>query len=313
MNIKKIKIIFLSNGLFGLPTFKELIKKKLNIIYTITSKKNKINKKKNFIKYLSKKKKIKLIYSEYINKKKNILKIKKSKPDLLIIISFKILKKKIWNIPKIGSINIHPSLLPQYKGSNPINWVIINGEKNTGLTSFFINEKIDEGKIILQKKIKIKKNINYDKLYNLLSIKSKNFVIKTIKNIINNKKFTKVKINKKKIILAPKINNFFTKIFFFIDIKKIYNKIKGLSKKKSAWCFLNTKNNLFIINIYKIKIIIKKHNFYFGQSFFFKKKIYISAKNGFIILLKCKLENKKEIKNINIYNGLINYKNIYFF
>ncbi|WGH27073.1 MAG: hypothetical protein NHG12_00875 [Candidatus Shikimatogenerans bostrichidophilus] len=313
MNIKKKKIIFMSNGIFGIPTLKYLIKKKFNICYVITSKKNIINNKKNYIKFISKKKKKKLIYSEYIDNKNIIKKLNNINPDILLLISFKIIKKEIWKIPKYCSINIHPSLLPQYKGSCPINWVIINNEKITGLTSFIIDDKIDEGKIILQKKIKIKKNIKYKKLYKLLSNKTKKFTIKTIKNIIFKKK-KKIYINNNKTIkLAPKINNYYSKIDFNKNIKNIYNKIRGLSIQKPAWCYLNTKKKILLINIYKIKIIKIKHNYNYGKIFFINKKVLITAKNGYINLLNFQILNKKKNKNIEIYNNLINKKDLFLF
>ncbi|WOX79356.1 methionyl-tRNA formyltransferase [Candidatus Shikimatogenerans bostrichidophilus] len=301
----KKKIIFLSNGNFSVPSLNYLIKnqKKYNLIIKsiITSKKNIINNEKNLIKKIALKNNINIIYSEYIYK--NIKNIINLKPDLLIIISFKYLKKKIWNIPKLGTINIHPSLLPQYKGANPINWVIINGEKKTGLTSFFINKIIDSGKIILQKKININNKITYKKLYKLLSKKTKKFLIKTIKKILT----------KEKLKLAPKINNYYSKIYWNYSINKIYNLIRGLPYNKPAWCFINTNNKIQIFNIYKIKIINYKHNNFNGKILLKNKNVYISAKNGYIKLLKCNIANKKVIKNINIYNGLINYKNLFVF
>ncbi|MDH3004490.1 MAG: hypothetical protein NHG08_00710 [Candidatus Shikimatogenerans sp. JK-2022] len=306
-----IKIIYMSNGYFGVPTLKYLIKKKkITINYIITSKKKYINNNLNLIKKIAQKNKIKIINSENINKKKNIKKIIKSKPDLQILISFKIIKKKIWKIPKLGTINIHPSLLPLYKGSNPINWVIINGEKYTGLTSFFINNNIDGGPIILQKKIKIKKNINFDNLFNKLSNLSKYFLIKTIKKIINKNYKCKTIINNTEYKLAPKINNFYTKIFFnFYKTKYIYNLILGLTKKKPSWCFLNTINNIYILNIYKIniKININLKNFTYlkpGEILYYKKKIFVKTINNFFELLICQLSNKKIMNIIDLYNGL---------
>ncbi|WGH25680.1 MAG: methionyl-tRNA formyltransferase [Candidatus Shikimatogenerans bostrichidophilus] len=314
--MNKIKIIFMGNGDFGYPCLIKLINnKKYKIACIITSKKKKINNKKNLILSIAKKKKIKIIYTENINKIKYINKIKKIKPDLQILISFKIIKKKIWKIPKLGTINIHPSLLPNYRGPCPINWVIINGEKETGLTSFFVNDKIDKGKIIIQKKIKIK-NINFEKLYYKLSIINKKFIIKTINIVL--KKNIKLKKNKisKYNLSAPKINNFYSKIFLNEKIENIYNKILGLSKNKPAWCFLNTKKKIFIINIYKSKIIkINKNllNIKIGKLIFFKKKILIKVKDGFINLLICQLNNRKKMNIINLYNGIKNKKKIFLF
>ncbi|MDH3004697.1 MAG: hypothetical protein NHF85_00040, partial [Candidatus Shikimatogenerans sp. JK-2022] len=285
-------------------------------------KKKYINKNFNYIKKIALKNKIKIISSNKIEKKKNIEKLKNISPDLFLLISFKIISKKIWSIPKYGSINIHPSILPNYKGPSPINWVIINGEKYTGLTSFFINNKIDEGNIILQKKIKISKYINYNTLYKKLSILSKYFVIKTINKIIN-KSFKKkiIKIKKKKIIYAYKINNILSKINFNMSSNKIFRLILGLDYKKSAWCFLNTKNNIYLLNIYKINININKelisnnyNNIGYGRLLIYKKKFYIKTLDNFIELLICKLNiNKIKLQFLDLYNGLQNKENIFLF
>ncbi|WGH26575.1 MAG: hypothetical protein NHG02_00915 [Candidatus Shikimatogenerans bostrichidophilus] len=313
--MKYKNIIIMSNGNFGIPTIKYLIKNQKKYYYNINciiTTKNKIKKKKNFIKNIAKKYKINLIYSEYIYKKKNIKKIKKINPDIQLLISFKIIKYKLWKIPKIGTINIHPSLLPLYKGSSPINWVLINNEKKTGLTSFFINDDIDGGNIILQKEIYIKKNYNYKKLKKIIIKKTKKFTLKSILKIINNKFIINNNNNNNKIKkIAPKINNFYSKIFFLnYNKKKILNLIKGLSSKKPVWCFINKNKNIFFLKIYKINIfnikIFKKYN-KIGKIILINKKVFIKIKDGYMQLLICKISNKKKIKGINIYNSLINF------
>lgn len=317
----------MSNGYFGIPTLKILLKKKnIKINYIITSKKNFINSKPNLIKKISKKYNIKIINSDKIEKTKNIIKINNSKPDLILIISFKIISKKIWRIPRLGTINIHPSLLPNYKGPCPINWAIINNEKYTGLTSFFINDNIDGGPIILQKKIKINSNIDFISLYKLLSIYTKKFVLKTILYVIK-KKRKKLKNNFliKNLKKAPKINNYFSKISFYQIKEKINKLILGLPSNKPAWCFLNIYKDIYIFNIYKINININKKDYkylklnyyksHIGDFIYYKKKIFIKIKNDFIELLICQLNNRKKMNILNLYNGLKfkNFKNIFLF
>ncbi|MDH3004617.1 MAG: hypothetical protein NHF90_00470 [Candidatus Shikimatogenerans sp. JK-2022] len=316
------RIIFMSNGEFGIPTFKYLIKKKQHINYLITSKKKIINNKLNIIRKIAKKNNIKIINSEELEKKKNIKKIIISKPNLQILISFKIIKKEIWKIPNLGTINIHPSLLPKYKGVCPINWAIINGDKYTGLTSFFINDDIDNGPIILQKKIKIPKNINFKYLYKKLSFLTKFFLIKTINKI---KKYNYYKIpilqkpKKIKGKLAPKINNYYSKLFInHYDEKYINQLVLGLPDNKPAWCFINIYNNIYILNIFEINLKIKinlekKINLKIGKLLKINKKIFIKTKNYFIELLKCQLNNKKKMNILDIYNGLKFKKEIFIF
>ncbi|WGH24584.1 MAG: hypothetical protein NHF92_00840 [Candidatus Shikimatogenerans bostrichidophilus] len=320
-----IKIIFMSNGLFAVPTLKYLVNNKnIKINYIITSKKKYINNKPNLIKRISIDNNIKVIYSENIDSQIYINKIINSKPDFLIVISFKILKEIIWRIPKYGTINIHPSLLPQYKGSSPINWSIINGDKITGLTSFFINNYIDSGKIILQKIINIKKNTNFIKLRNELSNHTINFLIRTLKKVLKYKKNRK-EINFKNIIkfkkikLAPKINNYNSKIYFFLySEKEILQLILGVPENKPAWCFLNTKEKIYIINIYKINIDLNINfennpKYQLGKLLYINKRIFIKTKNNYIELLICQLNNKNKLNILDIYNGIKFKKDIFLF
>ncbi|WGH24952.1 MAG: hypothetical protein NHG14_00845 [Candidatus Shikimatogenerans bostrichidophilus] len=312
-----LKVIYMSNGTFGIPTLKYLIKKKIKINYIVTSLKKYINNKLNFIKKLATKNNINLINSNDINKKKSIYKIIKSKPNLLILISFKIISKNIWG--KIKTINIHPSLLPYYRGPCPINWVIINGEKITGLTSFFVNDSIDNGKIILQKKIKLKKKITFEKLYKKLSKLTPIFLKKTLL-ILKKKKKKKYNIKlKNNIPYSPKINYYYRKIYLLLyNESYIQNLILGLSSISPAWCYINTFNNITIIYINKINLnlnlnLYKYNNLKIGYLLYKNNKIFLKTKNYFIELLICRLFNKKKMNCLDLYNGLPNKENIFLF
>ena len=99
-----------------------------------------------------------------------VKKIQKINPDFIVVVAFRMIPRIVWNIPKYGTINLHASLLPDYRGSAPINWVIMNNEKITGVTTFFIDDKIDTGDILIQEKIKIDKKINAGELHDKLKL-----------------------------------------------------------------------------------------------------------------------------------------------
>ena len=115
-----------------------------------------------------------------------ISQIKKINPELIIVVAFRMLPKIIWKLPKYGTFNLHASLLPNYRGAAPINWAIINGEKETGITTFFIDDKIDTGAIILKEKISISDGTTAGKLHDYLKEKGAILVMKTIDTISNN-------------------------------------------------------------------------------------------------------------------------------
>ena len=128
------------------------------------------------------------------------------KPDLMIVVAFRMLPKSIWSIPMHGTFNLHASLLPEYRGAAPINWVIINQEKFTGVTTFFINEKIDAGAILLQEKVEIEENDTAGSLHDKLSVKGSVLICKTIKSIFESTIIPKKKA-KGNILSKTYVNN----------------------------------------------------------------------------------------------------------
>ena len=153
-----------------------------------------------------------------------ISKLKQIKADLFVVVAFKKLPKLVWEIPPLGTINLHASILPDYRGAAPINWVIINQEKETGITTFYINDKIDSGKIILVEKIKIDKSETYDSLKNKMILVSKTMIISTL-NEINTGNDGYEQESEKNLNLAPKLNNQNTRIDWSLPLDKIDSKI----------------------------------------------------------------------------------------
>ena len=197
---------------------------------------------------------IPILQPNKLDDKDFIEKLKKYNADLFLVIAFRKLPKVVWELPKKGTINLHTSLLPEYRGAAPINWVLINGENKTGVTTFFINEKIDQGDIILQKKINLDQNITAGQLHNLMIHDGIEIVNKTINLIDENDVQLIYQSKKDEFKAAPKLNKELQKINWQKSIIEIHNKIRGLSpfidqttmlKEVSicpcAWFFLNSK------------------------------------------------------------------------
>ena len=197
---------------------------------------------------------IPILQPNKLDDKEFIEKLKEYNADLFLVIAFRKLPKVVWELPKKGTINLHTSLLPEYRGAAPINWVLINGENKTGVTTFFINEKIDQGDIILQKKINLDQNITAGQLHNLMINDGIEIVNKTINLIDENDVQLIYQSKKDEFKAAPKLNKELQKINWQKSIIEIHNKIRGLSpfidqttmlKDVSicpcAWFFLNSK------------------------------------------------------------------------
>ncbi len=160
--------------------------------------------------------------------------IRKSDPDLIVVIAFRILPKEIFTIPKLGSINLHASLLPKYRGAAPINRAIMNGEKETGVTTFFLKEKVDTGNIILQKKTEIGEDETAGELHDRLAVLGAEAVIETIAMIENNRARPWIQ-DESLASPAPKLNKENTRINWNRPAQAIKNFIRGLSPYPCAW------------------------------------------------------------------------------
>ncbi len=251
---------------------------------------------------------INFIQPENFEDEEFLKKIKKFNADLFVVVAFKILPKKVWDIPSIGSINIHASLLPNLRGAAPINWALIHGLKRTGLTSFFINDGVDTGDIISQIEIEIYETEKFGSLYNKLKNLSGNFTLDTIDKLNSIKKqkssFT--------LLSAPKLTKENTRIKWSLDNgKEIYNKIRGLSPIPGAWSTIQGSNK--IIKIYDAVFHEKDNNFQNGEMVVEKNnKLMVAVNNGMLEILSLKIEGKKKVNAIDFINGINNNKLILF-
>ena len=305
----KKKIIF-----FGTPSFAvtslDKINSKFIVDYVVTSpdkrsgRGQKLNE--SDVKKYTLKNKIKTLQPSNLMDEEFINQIKHLKPDLIIVVAFRKLPTEVFNIPKHGTINLHASLLPNYRGAAPINWCLMNGEIKTGVTTFYINEKIDQGDILLQKEIMIKNEDDFGSLYNKLSEVGAELVVKTVEGIFNNS----LKPIKQNFIddlkLAPKLNSENTRINWSRSTSDIIGKIKGLSPKPGAWTMIKNGENRFRLKI--LKAVKKKEpllkNNLNGKIVINNGELHIYNEDGAINCSVIQLENKREMTSKELLNGL---------
>ena len=228
--------------------------------------------------------------------------------NLQIVVAFRMLPKKVWQMPKLGTFNLHASLLPDYRGAAPINWAIINGEKKSGVTTFFIDEKIDTGEIILQSQIMINPSENAGSLHDKLMKLGTKLVIKTIEQI----EFCSVKTHAQsteKTKTAHKLNKDNCKINWNSSVESIYNKVRGLNPYPAAWGLLSNGNKQFNIKIYKVQKHLVKHNFQIGKLIITKKSIKIAVTEGYIELINFKFPGKRQMDTPSFLNGFTFHEN----
>lgn len=236
---------------------------------------------------------LKILQPEKLKNPAFIEQLKLLNADLQVVVAFRMLPEVIWNMPPMGTINVHGSLLPQYRGAAPINWAIINGEKETGVTTFKLQHEIDTGNILLQDNIQIGENETAGELHDKMKEVGAHLLVRTIKQLTDGslKETPQIKMEGG-IKHAPKIFTETCKIDWDKSVDEIHNLIRGLSPFPGAFTYLNGK----MLKVYKSKKEKSAHHFKNG-SFVTDNKTYLKfvCNNGFIYLNDIQLEGKKRI------------------
>lgn len=224
--------------------------------------------------------------------------------NLQIIVAFRMLPKVIWEIPEFGTFNLHASLLPDYRGAAPINWAIIKGETTTGVTTFYIDDKIDTGEIILQSKIAINENDTAGTLHDKLMHLGADLVVTTIKHIEEGKVITKKQPSARIEKVAHKISRETCKINWEKPINEIYNQIRGLTPYPASWTTLYNNDEALFLKIYEVAMIKEDHNYQLKTILFDKRTMKIAVDGGYINLLQIQLPGKRKMRTQEVLNGL---------
>ncbi|MDT0607795.1 methionyl-tRNA formyltransferase [Croceitalea rosinachiae] len=223
--------------------------------------------------------------------------------NLQIVVAFRMLPKAVWQMPEYGTFNLHASLLPQYRGAAPINWAIINGETETGVTTFFIDEKIDTGEVILQERIAIGADESAGELHDKLMHLGAELILKTVIQIENDTVELCKQTDGEVLKSAYKIYRETCEIDWNQSIEGIYNHIRGLSPYPVAWTTLNNEVEEIIIKIYKTAIKFENHGYKVGKVIVNRRHIKIAVTNGYIDLLEIQLPGKRRMKTQEVLNG----------
>lgn len=226
-------------------------------------------------------------------------------PDLIVVVAFRMLPEVVWKMPSKGTINLHASLLPQYRGAAPINWAIINGETKTGVTTFFINENIDTGAIIEKAEVTIADDDNAGSLHDKLLITGAELLSNTVNLIENGDLVSKPQQPQEEVKHAPKIFKDDTWIDFTKSTKEVYNFIRGLSPYPCSLCHLIMDEEQYDLKIFDT--VIDKDVDFFGKpgsiSTDNKKWLKVSCKDGVLIVKTLQLAGKKRMNTHEFLNG----------
>lgn len=305
--MKDLRIVFMGTPDFAVEILKTLVEAKYNIVGVITApdkpagRGRKINQ--SAVKEYALKHNLKILQPANLKDEIFIEELKALNANLQIVVAFRMLPEIVWKMPKYGTFNLHASLLPNYRGAAPINWAIINGETKTGVTTFFIDDKIDTGAIILQEEIAITQYDNAGILHDKLMVAGARLVLKTVLLIEKDQVHTHIQSNSQSLKSAHKIHKDTCKIDWTQPINEIHNLIRGLSPYPTAWTILFNNGEELNVKIYTVSKEKETHKFEIGKLIADKNSVKIAASDGFIFLEEIQLPGKRKMSIKDILNG----------
>lgn len=253
-------------------------------------------------------KNIPLLQPEKLKDESFIQALRKWKADLQIVVAFRMLPEVVWDMPRLGTFNLHASLLPQYRGAAPINWAVINGDTETGITTFFLQHEIDAGRVIQQVRIPIAETDNVGIVHDKLMMLGGKLVLETVDAILND---TIKPIAQEEMAVvgelrpAPKIFKETCRIDWQQPAKRVYDFIRGLSPYPAAWSELvNPEGDVVVVKIYESEKIIESHQLASGMIVTDGKKVIkVAVPDGYISILSLQLPGKKRLTTEELLRG----------
>ncbi len=305
--MRDLRIIFMGTPEFATATLSKILEEGYTIVGVITAPDRPAGRGRKLqesdVKKYALSKGLSVLQPSNLKNEGFLSELKALNANLQIIVAFRMLPKAVWAMPEYGTFNLHASLLPDYRGAAPINWAIINGETETGATTFFIDDKIDTGEIILQEKIAIAENDTAGTLHDRLMYLGADLVVKTIRQIEKGSVRTEKQKNTSSLKIAHKIHRETCEIDWSDSLEAIHNKIRGLTPYPAAWTNLVNGKDKITLKIYGSSKEKIAHDEKIGKVLVDNKVVKIAVKNGLIHLLEIQLPGKRKMKTQDLLNG----------
>jgi methionyl-tRNA formyltransferase len=309
--MNRLRIIFMGTPDFAVPSLERLVDAGYEIAAVVTAPDKPAGRgmqmNESAVKKFAISKGIKILQPEKLKDPGFLDELKNLKADVQIVVAFRMLPDVVWNMPPMGTINLHGSLLPQYRGAAPINWAIINGEKATGVTTFKLQHEIDTGNILLQKKIEISDAETAGELHDSMMEIGADLLLETINKLAENKlqeipqsSTGNTSANNEPIHHAPKIFTETCEINWQKNVDEVYNLIRGLSPYPAAFTFLNGKK----LKIFRAEKEISNVTETAGTLISdYKSFMKFACNNGYISIKELQIEGKKKMSVDNFLRG----------
>ena len=311
----KMRIVFMGTPDFAVESLKILVENKYDVVGVITmpDKPSGRGHKLQFspVKQYALDHNLRLLQPEKLKDEAFLEELRSLQADLQIVVAFRMLPEVVWNMPKFGTFNLHASLLPQYRGAAPINWAIINGEKETGATTFFLTHEIDTGKIILQEKISISESDNAETVHDRLMVMGAELVKQTVDLLLEGKTdaIDQSQFIHPELVLksAPKIFKETCQINLLWGVEKVYNFVRGMSPYPTAWLEIQfpEQSEKTILKVFETEKEFAEHDLAPGTLVTDAKKFTkIALTDGFIHLKSVQAAGKKRMEIGELLRGM---------
>lgn len=305
--MRNLRIVFMGTPDFAVGVLKKLLEEDKNIVGVITAPDRPAGRgrklKPSAVKEFAVSKNLPVLQPTNLKDNNFLTQLKALKANLQIVVAFRMLPKVVWSLPEYGTFNLHASLLPQYRGAAPINWAIINQEEKTGVTTFFIDEKIDTGAIILKEEIAVSENETAESLHDNLMKLGSELVMKTVSIIETDDAKPVPQIKDVTIKDAPKLTSENTRINWDDTVENIDAFIRGLSPYPVAWSMLENEGETLKAKIYAATKEVVEHSEKTGAITTDKKNMKVAAKNGYIYIKVLQLPGKRKMDIASLLNG----------
>jgi len=305
--MRDLRIVFMGTPGFAVGVLQSLVESGANIVGVITAPDKPAGRGRKLrgsaVKDYAVSKNLRLLQPKNLKDENFLSQLRALEANLQIVVAFRMLPKVVWAMPEYGTFNLHASLLPQYRGAAPINWAIMNGESTTGVTTFFIDEKIDTGAIIAKKEISIARDETAGSLHDKLMDLGAGLVLETVKMIAEGDVRTEVQSSTDQLKEAPKLNNENTRIDWSKPAREIEAHIRGLDPYPAAWCCLVNGGEELKTKIFGVSWVDCEHEHPAGKLIYDKKNIWVALENGLLEIKELQLPGKRKMKSIDLLNG----------
>jgi methionyl-tRNA formyltransferase len=314
MKKEELRIVYMGTPEFAVEALRALVEKGYNIVGVITVPDKPVGRhgsvlQSSPVKEYAEAKHIPVLQPEKLKDEVFLSRLREWKADLQIVVAFRMLPEVVWDMPRLGTFNLHASLLPQYRGAAPINHAVINGETETGVTTFFLTHEIDTGKIIRQKHIPITDTDDVGIVHDKLMQAGAALVVETVDLILSGEVNAipqeQLYQHPSELHPAPKINKETCRIDWNLPLKKTYDFIRGLSPYPAAWTeLISPEGDKQVLKIYRTEKHPASHQLPTGTIVTDNKKyIDVAIPDGYIRLLSLQLAGKKRMNATDFLNG----------